>query len=106
MYNSEYDDLSFEEQLYLTESLIRQRHNQQMLLRRNAQLLQQELSFEAELLEDNPELAQVIHSFNMQEIQSNQRRLENVLSSEESPSKEQSVWSKFFPGLGGNYGVD
>lgn len=101
MYNDEYDNLSFEEQLHLTESLIRRRHNQQMFLRRNAQLLQQELSFEAELLEDNPELAQTIHSFNMQEIQSNQRGLRNVLGSEESASKEQSVWNKFFPGLGG-----
>ncbi|WP_375466830.1 hypothetical protein [uncultured Nostoc sp.] len=101
MYNSEYNDLSFEEQLHLTESLIRRRHNQQMFLRRNAQLLQKELSFEAELLEDNPELAQVIHSFNMQELQSNQQGLENVLGSQESASKEQSVWSKFFPGLGG-----
>lgn len=100
MYN-EYDDLSFEEQLHLTESLIRQRHNQQMFLRRNAQLLQQELELKAELLEDSPDLAQVIHSLNMQEIQSNQQGLENVLGSEESPSKEQSVWSKFFPGLGG-----
>ncbi|MHC5771914.1 MAG: hypothetical protein ACYTXI_41625 [Nostoc sp.] len=101
MYNSEYDDLSFEEQLHLTESLIRQRHNQQMFLRRNAQLLQKELSFEAELLEDNPELAQTIHALNMQEIQSNQQGLQNVLGSEELASKEQSVWSKFFPGLGG-----
>jgi hypothetical protein len=100
MYN-EYDDLSFEEQLHLTESLIRQRHNQQIFLRRNAQLLQQELSFEAELLEDNPEFAQTIYAFNMQEIQSNQQGLQNVLGSEESPSKEQSVWSKFFPGLCG-----
>ncbi|QLE52635.1 hypothetical protein FD724_32080 (plasmid) [Nostoc sp. C057] len=100
MYN-EYDDLSFEEQLHLTESQIIQRHNQQMFLRRNAQLLQQELELEAELLEENPELAQVIHSLNMQEIQSNQRGLQNVLGSEESPSKEQSVWSKFFPGLCG-----
>ncbi|RCJ38269.1 hypothetical protein A6769_40000 [Nostoc punctiforme NIES-2108] len=33
MYN-EYDNLSFEEQLHLTESLVRQRHNQQMFLRR------------------------------------------------------------------------
>ncbi|MHC5862990.1 hypothetical protein [Nostoc sp.] len=106
MYNDEYDNLSFEEQLHLTESQIIQRHNQQMFLRRNAQLLQQELSLEAELLEDNPELAQVIHSLNMREIQSHQRGLENVLGSEESVPKEQSVWSKFFPGLGGNYGVD
>ncbi|QHG20332.1 hypothetical protein [Nostoc sp. ATCC 53789] len=101
MYNSEYDDLSFEEQLHLTESLIRRRHNQQIFLRRNAQLLQQELSFEAELLEDNPEFAQTIYAFNMQEIQINQQGLQNVLGSEESPSKEQSVWSKFFPGLCG-----
>jgi hypothetical protein len=41
----------------------------------------------------------------MREIQSNQQGLQNVLGSEESASKEQSVWSKFFPGLGGNYGV-
>ncbi len=100
MYN-EYDNLSFEEQLHLTESLIRQRHNQQISLRRNAQLLQQKLSFEAELLEDNPEFAQTIHAFNMQEIQSNQQGLQNVLGSEELASKEQNVWSKFFPGLGG-----
>ncbi len=100
MYN-EYDNLSFEEQLHLTEEEIRRRHNQQMFLRRNAQLLQQELELEAELLEENPELAQTIHTLNMQEVQSNQRGLENVLGSEESPSKEQSVWSKFFPGLGG-----
>ncbi|MBD2565804.1 MULTISPECIES: hypothetical protein [Nostoc] len=99
MYN-EYDNLSFEEQLHLTESLVRQRHNQQMFLRRNAQLLQQELELEAELLEDNPEFAQTIHAFNMQEIQSNQQGLQNILGSEELASKEQSVWSKFFPGLG------
>ncbi|MBG1259892.1 hypothetical protein [Nostoc commune] len=86
MYN-EYDNLSFEEQLHLTEEEMRRRHDQQMFLRRNAQLLQQELSFEAGLLEENPELAQVIHSLNMQEIQSNQRGLQNVLGSEESPSK-------------------
>jgi hypothetical protein len=101
MYNDEYDNLSFEEQLHLTEEKMRRRHNQQMFLRRNAQLLQQELSFEAELLEDNPELAQVIHSFNMQENQSNEQGLQNVLGSQESASKEQSLWSKFFPGLGG-----
>ncbi|MBE8969095.1 hypothetical protein IQ277_23585 [Nostocales cyanobacterium LEGE 12452] len=100
MYN-EYDNLSFEEQLHLTESLIRQRHNQQMFLRRNAQLLQQELSFEAELLEDNPELAQTIHSFNMQEIQAQQQGLFGVVQGD-SPPKGQSVWSKFFPGLGRN----
>ncbi|WP_277883415.1 hypothetical protein [Nostoc flagelliforme] len=42
-------------------------------MRRNTQLLQQELELEAELLKENPELAQVIHSLNMQEIQSNQQ---------------------------------
>lgn len=104
MYN-EYDNLSFEEQLHLTESLIRKRHNQQMFLRRNAQLLQQELSFEAELLEENPELAQTIHSFNIQEIQSQQQGLSGVIQGDSTP-KVQSVWNKFFPGLGGNYGVN
>lgn len=101
MYNDEYDNLSFEEQLHLTESLIRQRHNQQMLLRRNAQLLKQELSFEVELLEDNPELAQTIHSFNIQEIQAQQQGSFCVMQGDSTP-KYQSVWSKFFPGLGGN----
>ncbi|MBD2536208.1 hypothetical protein H6G97_45685 [Nostoc flagelliforme FACHB-838] len=101
MYNGEYDNLSFEEQLYLTEEEMRRRHNQQMFLRRNAQLLQQELKLEAELLAENPELAQVIHSLNMQEIQSNQQGVQNVLGLEELASKEQSIWSKFFPGLSG-----
>ena len=78
---------------------MRRRHNQQMFLRRNAQLLQQELSFEAELLEDNPELAQTIHSFNMQEIQAQQQGLFGVVQGDSTP-KAQSVWSKFFPGLG------
>lgn len=100
MYN-DYDDLNFEERLQLTESEIRRRHQQRMFLRRNAQLLQQELELEAELLEENPELAQVIYSLNMREIQSNQQGLQNVLGSKESASKEQSFWSKFFPGLGG-----
>ncbi|WP_084226928.1 hypothetical protein [Nostoc sp. KVJ20] len=97
---SDYDELNFEEQLHLTESLIRQRHNQQMFLRRNAQLLQQELNFEAELLEDSPELAQVIHSLNMQEIQAQQQGSFGAMQGDSTP-KEQSLWSKFFPGLGG-----
>ena len=99
MYNDEYENLSFEEQLHLTEEEMRRRHNQQMFLRRNAQLLQQELSFEAELLEDNPELAQTIHSLNMQEIQAQQQGSFGVMQGDSTP-KEQSVWSKFFPGLG------
>ncbi|AVH63663.1 hypothetical protein [Nostoc sp. 'Peltigera membranacea cyanobiont' N6] len=99
MYN-EYDNLSFEEQLHLTEEEIRRRHNEQMFLRRNAQLLQQELSFEAELLEDSPELAQTIHSLNMQEIQAQQQGSFGVMQGDSTP-KGQSLWSKFFPGLGG-----
>ncbi|NEU83463.1 hypothetical protein [Nostoc sp. UIC 10630] len=71
-----------------------------MFLRRNTQLLQQELSLEAELLEDNPELAQTIHSFNMQEIQAQQQGLRGALQGESDP-KNKSVWGKFFPGLGG-----
>jgi hypothetical protein len=98
---SDYDELNFEKHLQLTESEIRRRHQQRMFLSRNAQLLQQELELEAELLAENPEFAQVIYSFNMQEIQSNQQGLQNVLGSEGSGTKEQSVWSKFFPGLGG-----
>lgn len=101
MYN-ESEDLSFEEQLHLSESQIRLWHKQRMFLRRNAQLLQQELEMEAELLAENPELAQSIHSLNMREIQSHQRGLQNVLDVESSVPKLQSIWSKFFPGLGGS----
>jgi hypothetical protein len=96
MYNGEYDDLSLEEQLQLSESLIIRRHNQQMFLRRNAQLLQQELDLEAELLEDNPELAQAVHAFNLQEIQAQQQSSSGVMQGD-STSKEQSIWSRFFP---------
>ncbi|AUB44911.1 hypothetical protein COO91_11164 (plasmid) [Nostoc flagelliforme CCNUN1] len=99
MYNDEYDNLSFEEQLHLTEDEMRRRHNQQMFLRRNAQLLQQEMELEAELLEENPELAQTIHALNMQEIQAQQQGLFGVMQGDSTP-KRQSVWSKFFPGLG------
>jgi hypothetical protein len=67
--------------------------------------LQQKLSLEAEMLEENPEFAQIIHSLNMQEIQSNQRGVQNVLGSGGLGTKKQSAWSKLFPGLGGNYGV-
>lgn len=97
MYN-QYDDLSFSEQLQLTESDIRRRHNQQMFLRRNAQLLQQELELEAELLEGNPELAQAVHAFNLQEIQAQQQGSFGFMQGDLTP-KEQSVWSRFFPGL-------
>jgi hypothetical protein len=63
MYN-ESDNLSFSEQLQLSES-------------------------------------QVIHSLNMQEIQAQQQGSFGVMQGDSTP-KEQSVWSKFFPGLGGN----
>ena len=98
MYN-EYDDLSFSEQLQLSESLIIRRHNQQMFLRRNAQLLQQELEFEDELLADNPELAQTVHSLNIHEILAQQQGSRSVMQGDSNP-KGKSVWSRFFPGLG------
>ncbi|MFK0731536.1 MAG: hypothetical protein ACIWVG_10300 [Gloeotrichia echinulata HAB0833] len=101
MYNKS-DDLSFNEQLHLSESQIRLWHNQRIFLRRNAQLLQQELEIETELLAENPELAQAIHSLNMQEIQSHQRGLQNLLGVEELSPKAQSIWNKFFPGLAGS----
>ena len=101
MYNKS-DDLSFEEELHLSESQIRLWHNQRMFLRRNTQLLQQELELEAELLAENPELAQAIHSLNMREIQSHQLGLQNVFGVAESSPKEGSIWSKFFPGLAGS----
>jgi hypothetical protein len=59
-----------------------------------------QMSLEAELLEENPEFAQIIHSLNMQEIQSNQRGVQNVLGSGRLVTKKQSAWSKLFPLLG------
>ncbi|MBD2565327.1 MULTISPECIES: hypothetical protein [Nostoc] len=61
--------------------------------------MQKELELEAELLEENPELAQVIHSLNMQEIQAQQQGLFGVMQGDLT-SKGQTGWSKFFPGLG------
>jgi hypothetical protein len=98
MYN-EYDDLSFEEHLQLSESEIRRRHQQRVFLSRNAQFLQQELELEAQLIQENPEIAQTIYDFNMQEVQAQQQGLRGSLQGESDP-KTQSVWSKFFPGLG------
>lgn len=69
-----------------------------MLLRRNAQLLRHLLDLEDELLADNPELAQAVHAFNSQEIQAQQQGSSGVMQGD-STSKEQSVWSRFFPGL-------
>ncbi|BBD62796.1 hypothetical protein NIES2109_56460 (plasmid) [Nostoc sp. HK-01] len=60
-----HDGLNFEDELLLSEEQIRRRHNQRRFLRRNAQLLQQELELEDELLESNPELAQMIHDLNV-----------------------------------------
>ncbi|MDM9580247.1 hypothetical protein [Nostoc sp. GT001] len=70
-----------------------------MFLHRNAQMLQQELDLEDELLAENPELAQAVHAFNMQEILAQQQGSFDVMQGD-STSKGQSVWSKFFPGLG------
>ncbi|MBD6621153.1 hypothetical protein FNW02_37015 [Komarekiella sp. 'clone 1'] len=97
MYNDD-DDLSFEEQLQLTESQIRRRHQQRIFMRRNAELLQQELELEAELLEENPELNQVIHELNTLEIQTGQQGLKDAIQGESSP-KHRNVWDSFFPGL-------
>ncbi|WP_334906042.1 hypothetical protein [Nostoc sp.] len=83
---------------FLSEIILR--HNQQMFLRRNAQLLQQELELEAELIEENPELAQAIHDLNVQEIQAQLQGLKGVMRGDSTP-KSQSIWSKLFPGLNG-----
>ncbi|YAF99439.1 MAG: hypothetical protein AB3A66_30290 (plasmid) [Nodularia sp. CChRGM 3473] len=99
MYN-EYDGLNFDERLQISEEQIRRRHSRQRFLRRNTELLQQELEFEDELLEENPELAQIIHEVNSLEIQAEQQGFRNVIQGESAP-KSQNIWSKFFPGLGG-----
>ncbi|WGV29213.1 hypothetical protein [Halotia branconii] len=96
MYN-DYDGLSFNQHLQLTEEQIRRRHQQRMFMRRNAELLQQELEIEAELLEENPELAQVIHELNTLEIQAGQQGLRGAVQGKSSP-KSRSLWSGFFPG--------
>lgn len=74
---------------------------QQIFWRRNAQLLQQELELEAELLEENPELGEAIHHLNLQDILAQQQGLKGVMQGDSTP-KSQNIWSKFFPGLGGS----
>jgi hypothetical protein len=98
MYNN-YDDLNFDEELHLSEEEIRRRHNQRSFLRRNAQLLQQELELQEQLLEENPELAQAIHDFNNLESQTGYQGLKTTFEGE-TETKKVNVWSKFFPGLG------
>lgn len=71
-----------------------------MFLHRNAQLLRHLLDLEDEFLAEDPELAQAVHAFNMQEIIAQQQGSRGDLQGESDP-KNQSVWSKFFPGLGG-----
>ncbi|MFN6564256.1 MAG: hypothetical protein RMY28_031310 [Nostoc sp. ChiSLP01] len=95
-----YDDLNFEDELLLSEEQIRRRHNGRRFLRRNAQLLQQELELEDELLESNPELAQMIHELNVLETQAGLQGFGSKLEIESS-GKPGSVWNRVFPGLGG-----
>ncbi|MEA5507670.1 hypothetical protein VB735_32205 [Halotia wernerae UHCC 0503] len=97
MYN-DYDNLSFDEQLQLSEEQIRRRHQQRMFMQRNAELLQQELELEAELLEENPEFAQVIHQLNLLETQAGQQGVKDVIQGDSSP-KSRNMWGGFFPGL-------
>ncbi|WP_193199738.1 hypothetical protein [Nostoc sp. MG11] len=94
MYN-EYDELSFGQQLQLTESQIRRRHQQRMFIQTNAELLQQELDLETQLMEENPELSQAIYDFNSLEIQSQHQGLKSALEGECAPKKS-NVWSRFF----------
>lgn len=99
-----YDDLNFEDELQLSKSQIRRRHNARRFLRRNAELLQQELELEDELLESNPELSQMIHDLNVLETQAHHQGFGSVTQGE-STSQKQNIWSKLFPGLGGSNGL-
>lgn len=94
-----YHDLSFEEELLFAEEQIRRRHRQRMLLRRNTQLLQQELELEDELLESNPELAQIVHDINLLETQAHHQGFGSIFDGDTN-AKKSNVWNKFFPGLG------
>ncbi|MBD2496721.1 hypothetical protein [Nostoc sp. FACHB-280] len=93
------DDVNFEEELLLSEAEIRRRHNQRRLLRRNAQLLQQELELEDELIRENPEFAQMIHDLNVLESQAGHRGFGSVFETG-GESQKKSVWGRLFPGLG------
>jgi len=94
-----YDDLNFEEELLLTEEQIRRQHNQRRFLRRNAQLLQQELDLEDELISENPELAQMVHDINTLETQAHRQGFSSVFEVAHQGRKG-SVWRRLFPGLG------
>ncbi|MFN6501338.1 MAG: hypothetical protein RMX65_030695 [Nostoc sp. DedQUE01] len=94
-----YDHLNFEEELLLTEEQIRRRHDQRRFLRRNAQLLQQELDLEDELISENPELAQMVHDINTLETQAHRQGLSSVFEVADEGRKG-SVWRRLFPGLG------
>ncbi|MCC5640276.1 hypothetical protein LC593_31475 [Nostoc sp. CHAB 5844] len=95
MYN---DDLSFEEELQMLEEQVRRRHNHRRFLRRNAQLLQQELDLEDELISENPELTQMVHDLNTLLTQGFHQGFGSVEEGDNNTRKE-NVWNNFFPGL-------
>ncbi|MCG6138468.1 MAG: hypothetical protein MET45_28240 [Nostoc sp. LLA-1] len=92
MYNDEY----YEERLNLSEAQIRRHHQKERFRRRNAELLQQELELEDELLQENPELAQQIHALNAAEIQAETAGFQDSFNTN---SSKKSGWQSLFPGL-------
>ncbi|MBD2518132.1 hypothetical protein H6G93_24770 [Nostoc sp. FACHB-973] len=93
-----YDDLNFEEELLLTEEQIRRRHKKRRFLCRNAQLLQQELDLEDQLISENPKLAQMVHDINTLETQAHRQGLSSVFEVADEGRKG-FVWRRLFPGL-------
>ncbi|MCG6138795.1 MAG: hypothetical protein MET45_30090 [Nostoc sp. LLA-1] len=91
-----FDDEYYEDRLNLSEAQIRRHHQKERFRRRNAELLQQELELEDELLQENPELAQQIHALNAAEIQAQQAGFQHLFNAD---SSKKSGWRSLFPGL-------
>lgn len=95
LYGEIYDEMGYS--LDDIESHIRRRALNQSIARRYAQMVEDELQLEQELLEQYPELASAVHALNMQEIAVRQQGVASAIGNEQGRSHRKGI--KLFPGL-------
>lgn len=80
------------------ELLIRRQHAKRRFLRTQAHLLQEELELEDELLNENPEMAGLIHQINSAEIAAHQQGIQSQYSSLQRERRTRFL-GRLFPGI-------
>lgn len=87
----------FSDRLDQQEAYIRHYHNQQRQLRTHAELLQQELDLEDQILAENPEMADSIHQLNTAEISAQQQGMQQ--SFKFTGNTGRGLIGRIFPGI-------